>query len=360
MRMFAFPQSSVRADSAPQASRPLSALSVSFGLAFCVAAVGCSSEDGGGGSAGGSGGGRAAGGAGGVAGGSGDGGSGGMPDEPQGGMGGSDMTGGAGGAPMGGSGGTGGAGGSGGSGGSGGNGGTGGTGQPTAACEAPTCDNFESYAAGSKPGGQWHNFDESGGSLSVSDGKAFSGTKSMRFSTNPGGSPKARMEHKGNGMLPRDDIHMRAMFFVEDVIRGQEPFHWNYLQVRGDSGNMVTGGSLQGQVFHHGVMNGSDCSSRGRRFPVDEWYCLEFHVDGAKGNVQTYVNGRLDQVTEVKDDTPIPGAFVCLDNATKWSIPDIRTVFVGLTMTHRQSNNGVVWMDDFAISDERIGCPEMK
>lgn len=284
------------------------------------------------------------------------------------GSGGGAAAGGAGGMPMAGAGGT-------KSGGTGGvsNGGAGGTGMmnaggapntggtpvmPASDCKAPACDGFESYGKGNRPGGPWSGFEVgSGAGLAVDDGKAFSGTKSLKVSVTPGGDLKARMNRSGPS---GSEVFVRLMLFVEKKITGQGVFHWNFTTVEGGGTHVVSGGNAQGRTFQHYIGAGRDCYIHGSNpLPVGKWTCVEFHVNGQTDDAETYFNGVLDEFTQVTKGDPIPGNSGCLaGSGTGWNLPNPQTIRVGFAMAHQLDNPATMWMDDIVVSDKRVGCPK--
>jgi hypothetical protein len=237
---------------------------------------------------------------------------------------------------------------------------TGGVATGAACATDARCDDIEKYNAGAKPAGEFSSYSENGGTFTVSTDKAFSGTKALKFTLPAGTSGKTvRMQHKGYGLLPRDEIYMRAMVFVETRIGGMDPFHWNIMQVEGNSGNIVTGGNNSYKTFQHGVVGGRDCFSHGGNLvPIGRWACWEFHVNGATNDVQSFFDGKLDIFTEVTGGDPIPGGSGCLgSNASGWAIPNVQRAIFGFSSAHPMTTTATIYLDDIALSDKRIGCP---
>lgn len=116
---------------------------------------------------------------------------------------------------------------------------------PLSTCEAPACDDFEKYSAGTRPGAPWSEFEVSAtGGLSVDASRAFSGTRSMKFTMSPGADMVARMRHAGSGVVPGKEVFMRAMMFLEKTITGQGVFHWNLMRTEGNN-SIVAGGIMK-------------------------------------------------------------------------------------------------------------------
>lgn len=225
-------------------------------------------------------------------------------------------------------------------------------------CRPPSCDDFEGYAAGSKPGGPWSGIEEVAGFLAVDEGRSFSGRRAMKMMLVSGpGTRRARMVHEAPG---GDLVYMRAMVYLESTPVGQPPFHWNLMRVEeGSSFFTAVGGNLEANVFRHYWQGSRDCWIHGgTRFPTGRWACLELFVDARQDRSWVKVDGRLEEFTEVTDAAPLPGASGCLSGAgARWTMPAPRTLRFGLTSHHPSSNAVTLWMDDVAVSDKPIGCP---
>ena len=255
-------------------------------------------------------------------------------------------------------------------------GGMGATGPVAPACaQLPGCDDFENYTSGQRPAGEWTGFEVDGGSLAVDGTRGFGASrKSIKISVNAGdGGRKARMQHKGTGLLPADVVFMRMMFWMEGATpRGEG--HWNWIWGDGDlslksgglmnNASIATGGFLGSDntfLLYTGAKQASfvDCfSPSSTKIPVGRWACLEFELNSTTNSVRSWIDGKLDLAASVEQGIPISGMCVAGHNPPGlWLVPRPQRVFFGWTMFHSVGAPATAWLDDIAMATTRIGCP---
>lgn len=235
---------------------------------------------------------------------------------------------------------------------------------PVVECKAPACDDLEAHSVGAKPGGMWGGFEESLGKIAVSDGRAFSGSKAVRFTLQKAAEArKARMRLQTSSQGKQ--VYLRAMVFLEDTPQGQSPFHWNMMRVEATGSKShytALGGGTSGNTFRH-YWNGSrDCWIHGGSpFPVNKWVCVEFWVDAEAHESWSKIDGKTDELLEIIGSQPLPGLSGCLSgNGQPWTMPTADTIRFGLTSNHPAHNDVTLWMDDLTVAKQPLGCAQAR
>ena len=217
------------------------------------------------------------------------------------------------------------------------------------------CDDFESYAAGSVPGGNWKPLVRAG-TLAVDERKAWSGGRSMRITNNGAAEAKTFLE-MGQPLLPlpANVMHGRLMFFLTKGPTGGANIHWEI--VRG-SGLVAGPGSARAQYNAGGeagkfVINyePNDCTKYSKvPFPEQKWACFQWEFNGektatgSKSEMRLWIDG-----TPVNDVTATPVG-------TCWKAPVFDTVHIGWQQYHA-AQPVEIWIDDVAVGDKPIPCP---
>lgn len=282
------------------------------------------------------------------------------------------LTGGSGGDAM--SGGSAGTAGSGGGGGvAGGSAGAGGSGGANACANALYCDDFDAYTVANNPGGNWKTSIQysgnSNGMVSVDSAHAYSGSNSVHFKT-PGNTDfeHAFITLEGSPYFPvKDNVFYGRMMVYVTQLPGNT-VHWTLIQ---GQGTMVPGfPNLTEAVYRYGgQINGdqlmanydtkpmsSDCAQRSTtKMPKSQWTCVEWRFDGKLKELDFWMDGTQNQALSVRQKANNTG--VCQNKAWSgtWEPPTFNQIGIGFQ--HYQKGAGEVWIDDFAISTERVGCP---
>jgi hypothetical protein len=250
------------------------------------------------------------------------------------------------------------------------------------------CDDFESYAAGDKPGGKWRTI-EAGGSVVVSSDNVKSGSRAVKVTTtasNMGGDAfrAVNLAFDDTSVLPPEGnvLYGRAMLYIESVPTGTAGV------------GFVTGkGRVPGQtyssIYRYGVelptydeATGSFLGSNLAAFydtpqyyedpmsapwttcwahantvlaPVGRWACFEWKFDGPNDAMQLSVDGY-----------GVPGLSVqgtgdgCSNPETPaapWTAPAFSEVYLGWE-AYQPDEARVLWIDDVVLATQPIGCPE--
>ena len=230
-------------------------------------------------------------------------------------------------------------------------------------------DDFEKHAVGALPGAPWKEEMYNSGAVIRVDGEhAFSGGKAMHVLT-PGGSIKRRgyMAIHLRGPLPQlqDSMYGRAMVWLDQA---PEPaVQWTPLQGEGRSAD-----NLHNSIYRLGLRDGggtqlmanfettppvrTNCMQQSRRsLPVRRWACIEWHMAVPTNEMQFWIDGK--QITHVKDRAAA-GACQGGDLGEQWLAPPrFDSLYIGFERYGDTINDQNLWIDDVALSKQRIGCP---
>jgi hypothetical protein len=230
-----------------------------------------------------------------------------------------------------------------------------------AACDATVfCDGFENQT-GTVPSGRWSisTPDCSGtGTATVDSTVAHTGSKSVRVS---GGASYC------NHVFIDDTADMPAAgpdVFVRFWVMHTTPLptgHVTFVAMT-DAANGGTSLRLGGQNGALMWNRQSDDATlpdqspagvaQSVTLPVNTWQCIEFEVNSANGDINTWVNGTLvPGLTEDGVATPNVSD-QWLDNPG-WR-PDLTDLRLG--WESYASETDTLWFDDVALSSARIGC----
>ena len=260
--------------------------------------------------------------------------------------------------------------------------------QFTSICDtAILCDDFESYAAGGKPGGKWRTVEE-GGSVVVASENARSGSRAVKVaaSATPMGNDfrTVMLALDDTSVLPPEGnvLYGRAMMFIESVPMEQ-----------GGIGLVTGQGRVPGQTYkayyrygvHHPVFDDATGSFLGSQLtafydtpeyyedpmsaphtacwahshavtvPVGRWACFEWKFDGKENALQLTVDGYGVPGLSVKEtgdgcsnpDTP----------AAPWMAPLFSEIYLGWE-SYLPDEARTIWIDDVVLATQPIGCPE--
>jgi hypothetical protein len=277
---------------------------------------------------------------------------------------------------------SGGASGSGGSGGATGGNGGGGTGGTTdagadSAMDAPSdpcatalfCEDFEGQELGTPPSGAWTDNANGNGSVSVSDTRAVSGSRSAHFSTDGAASyQRAYISLEGAPVFPLTANAFYGRMMVWLASPPNDGVHWTMIQGEG-----AVAGETYTSVYRYGGQhhdqNGasrlmanydtgggvsSDCWQHSQTaMPTGSWACVEWHFDGEVDQLDFWLDG-----APLADLTVLGEGEGCIANGTggKWFGPTFDQLQLGLE-SYQTDEPRELWIDDVVIDDERVGCP---
>jgi hypothetical protein len=232
-------------------------------------------------------------------------------------------------------------------------------------------DDFESYEAGQPPEPAWKT-SVGGGTVAVDTARAYSGKKSVHFTTEAGGKGRRALIGKdGPPLFPMagNAFFGRAMVWVSDI--PPPAVHWTNVKATG----LVPGTDLTAQYNYGGMHEKllgnyattnaaglqADCwKSSKSPLPTKRWVCLEWHYEGPRDRMRFWVDGAaVDDLTisDGKGDGCVRGKE---GPDGLWHAPTFAGVRLG--WEHYQTSPIAIemWLDDAAIGAERIGCPSAR
>lgn len=287
-----------------------------------------------------------------------------------------DGEGGAGTAGAGGSGGA--AGGSGGAGtaGTGGGAGTAGAaGSPSAqACNTNRfCDDFEMATKGASPAGYTVTL-EGEATVQVDETRAFSGKRSVKIVGKGDMGSEGSIAPKQAGLFPMADTYMRMMVYLDKAPAGSK-LHWTWVRalgnVKADTADKIVlattgigGHPTTWQETQIGVQASTpqlvDCwNHTNEPMPIGKWACIEYHLKDAGDQHEVWVDGQ--KVPGLNYNlTPTGKSYGCLNDVTgrKFYVGPTSIVRFGWRHAHQLQSPVTLWIDDVAVDDKRIGCPQ--
>lgn len=258
-------------------------------------------------------------------------------------------------------------------------GGSGDGGSSLAGCVgALVCDDFETYRSGVPPPTPWL-VAKTAGTVTIDTTRAFTGVQSVKVSAPAStGFQSVMLRFTGHGLPTTGNVVFgRMMFWLDSSPMAQ--VHWTFIDGEGlvptmsyhaveryGGQNPLTaadGGFLGNELMasydtpdsYNGVGPSSDCyqHAQGEVVPVSTWTCAEWEFDGPDNTMRFWMNGQpLDDLTVAgtgEGCTSQPSTYV-------WSAPQFAQVDLGWE-AYQADDARNLWLDDVAISTQRIGCP---
>ncbi|MEY2933211.1 MAG: hypothetical protein RL033_3960 [Pseudomonadota bacterium] len=247
---------------------------------------------------------------------------------------------------------------------------------------ALACESFDAFPLDTAPAGGVWTTSQNMGTVRVDAAHAFSGTQAVKATTpaNTVAYKAALLGYRDPSVLPTtDNAHFgRMMFFLESA--PEATVHWTFLAGAGRSAPQpeypagydvlyryggqkpVAGGSqlmasYETPGFYSTPPSGpdTDChqDSLAVPMPVGRWACAEWHFDGATSEMQLWIDG-----AEVQGLHVIGNGTRCrtLPSDSPWVPPVFSRVDMGWESYQADSERSI-WVDDFVLGAQRIGCP---
>lgn len=211
------------------------------------------------------------------------------------------------------------------------------------------CDGFE---GGAIDPARWRVVEGDGGEARVDSARAASGRSALRVRLTANVNARAFVRTAVGQVFPnpRNEVFGRLWTYVEP---GHPDSH-NYLmaaegqldgarvQYRLDSnrGRLNARYTNPKTISEHGGL--MDFGPNQVTMPTRKWFCIEWHIDGARDRMSVWLDGNL--ITTTSDARWKAAAFEFLEIGFRtYQKPD-------------EAPSYDVWYDDVALDDERIGC----
>jgi hypothetical protein len=88
---------------------------------------------------------------------------------------------------------------------------------------------------------------------------------------------------------------------------------------------------------------------------MNRWACVEWRFDGAKKELDLWLDGALVPALSVRQKANNTGTCQNSSWSGIWEPPTFNRIGIGFQ--HYQQGGGELWIDDFAIDEKQIGCP---
>jgi hypothetical protein len=251
----------------------------------------------------------------------------------------------------------------------------------SASCEtAAFCDDFESFANGTKPGAPW-SASEISGTVAIDETRAFGGTRSVKFTTTGTASYKSVLIAHPNVAALRGSseiVYGRMMFRLESAPTGD--VHWTFVagegQVPGQTYRATLRYGGQHPITNGGTFVGSqlmanyetpdvhampplgpatDCWQHAdqRVVPVGRWACAAWAFDSANDAMRFWLDG-----AELADLHVAKKGEGCVNQPADyvWDAPDVSKMLLGWE-SYQTDETRTIWIDDVVIDTKPIACP---
>jgi hypothetical protein len=228
------------------------------------------------------------------------------------------------------------------------------------------CEGFEAHTAGAAPGAPWRTLLRNGATATVSDARAYGGSKAIRFS-GPAGRLATAQIIAAAPVLPPPTTNVvfgRAMMYLLPVVPRQVGW-WP-----------IQGSTLAGKPMYRlgnqtaGVMGASYLSAQNvgcgpplgaKVWPTGRWMCVEWLFDGVNNQMKLWLDGASTPLVATKPFGSVGGgqcAHGAVDPSTvEWVAPRFEKLALGWENYQVTSAPSELWMDDIVIDTKRAGCP---
>ncbi|HEX6767617.1 MAG TPA: hypothetical protein VF103_19090 [Polyangiaceae bacterium] len=252
-------------------------------------------------------------------------------------------------------------------------GGAGGGGDPCAS--AIFCDDFDDAASGGPPATPWTVQRSGSGTAAVDTAHHMSGTQAVKFVV-PGQNDGAFIALRNAPYFPvtGNAFYGRVMLWLTAAPTAS--VHWTLIEGTGlvpgqtyhsayrlGGQQPVSGGNqlmanYETPDSYGGNGPGSDCWHHANRVvvPVARWSCFEWQYDGPNNALTLWVD--QTEVLSVRGMGNTANGDGCVNqpNTFPWTAPTFDTIRVGWD-SYQADTERTLWLDDFAISTTRLGCP---
>lgn len=247
---------------------------------------------------------------------------------------------------------------------------TAGMGSEPCPASAVFCENFDDDAVGVAPGAPWSLSINGNGSITVDTTHAVGGGNAALVSI-PGGSDfqRAYMGLDGNSdAFPAVATEMfgRAMMWLNATPDGD--VHWTFIQGQGASGENdgtnrlyryggqhQEGAGLMANYETTGIS--TDCWEHSTAtMPTEQWACVEWRFATATNEMELWLDGvNIEDIHVTQRGEGCVGQ----DLQGDWLAPPaFEQLFLGWERYQTAGNDRNLWIDDIALSTERIGCAQ--
>jgi hypothetical protein len=203
------------------------------------------------------------------------------------------------------------------------------------------CEDFESAALDTKI---W-KLTQSKGTATLDSSRAARGSKySVHVHVDPGSDTMVGLNESKTFPALKGALFARAFIFIPGAMASSlfdGDRHSRLICAQGATpyGEYALGIWNGGLIQNH-YSKTDDSQDTKQLPPFDEWFCLEYELDSAAGNVKAYLN-----------DVEIPAL-----RHSGWPASNIDTLMFGVDRYGSFPVAEDIWFDDLAVDSARIGC----
>ena len=203
------------------------------------------------------------------------------------------------------------------------------------------CEDFES---GALDAALWKLM-QSKGTATLDSSRGARGSKSsLHVHVDPGGDTMVGITESKTFPALKAGLFARAFIFIpgamaSSLFMGDRHSRLIYAQGATPYGEYALGIWNGGLIQNH-YSDSDDSQDTKMLPPFDQWFCLEYELDSASGNVKAYLNDQ--EITALRHDG--------------WPMSNIDTLMFGVDRYGSFPVAEDIWFDDLVVDSARIGC----
>jgi len=202
------------------------------------------------------------------------------------------------------------------------------------------CEDFESGALDTKV---W-KLTQNKGTVTLDATRAASGKYSAHVHVEPGSDTTVGLVESKTFPTLKTGLHARAFIYIPgamttSLFTGDRHSRLIYAQGATPYGEYALGIWNGGLIQNH-YSKTDDSQDTKMLPPFDQWFCLEYELDAAAGNVRAYLNDV--EITALRHDG--------------WPATNVDTLMFGVDRFGSFPVAEDLWFDDLVVDAARIGC----
>lgn len=203
------------------------------------------------------------------------------------------------------------------------------------------CEDFESGALDSQV---WKSV-QSKGTVMLDSSRGARGSKSsVHVHVDPGSDTMVGLTEQKTFPALKEKLFARAFIFIPSAMASSifmEDRHSRLIYAHGeDPEGEYALGIWNGGLIQNHYSESDDSVDTKMLPPFDEWFCLEYELDSAQGNVRAYLNDA--EITALKHDG--------------WPATNVETLMFGVDRYGSFPVAEDIWFDDLVVDSAHIGC----
>jgi hypothetical protein len=215
---------------------------------------------------------------------------------------------------------------------------------PSAGCAGSTFAICEDFESGALDATRW-KLAQSKGTVTLDSSRANRGSKySLHVHVDPGSDTMVGITESTTFPALKAGLFARAFLFIPSAMStslftGDRHSRLIYAQGATPYGEYALGIWNGGLIQNH-YSDSDDSQDTKMLPPFDAWFCLEYQLDSAAGDVKAYLNDV--EITALRHDG--------------WPASNIDTLMFGVDRYGSFPVAEDIWFDDLVVDSQRIGC----